>query len=35
MKSPLLASSIIDGGWCLGGMTKSNTIVANIASEKK
>lgn len=35
MKLPPLACSATDGGWYLGGMTKSNTIVANIASEKK
>jgi hypothetical protein len=35
MKSPVLACSATDGGWYLGGMTKTNTVVANIVSEKK
>ncbi len=28
MKSPVLACSATDGGWYLGGMTKSNTVAS-------
>jgi hypothetical protein len=34
IRKPLLWPVRPVGGWYLGGMTKSNTIVANIATEK-